>query len=756
MSAAIRRIFSLNPFYISLVLATALIAVYIVGPRFLEMVELKALDLRFLLRGPVSPGPEVVIAAIDEKSVDRIGRWPWPRVVIADMIDKLRAGGARAVAFDIGFFEEDVNTNLSLIQRLSDEIKQQSVMNRELDEFLVKERRNADFDLTLSQSIKRAADQVVLGYFFHMARDESVAHISVAEMDRKVESIMDGRYPFVRLTSPDVELKATPFSQAFIPEANIPILADAARSCGFFNMFPDPDGTVRWVPMAIKCRDQYYMPLSLQALRTSLGRASSALNVSSVGVEAVSVGAFDLPTDEMGRLLVNFRGPGQTFPHFSIVDILEGNLPANTFKDKIVLAGATAVGIYDMRVTPFDSLFPGVEIHGTVIDNILHQDFLVRPNWTALFDMSLILLVSLVLGLALPRASAVMAPLLGVLLAVSITGANYWLFTRGVWVNIVYPIATLIIVYTSITIFRYVTEEREKKKIKGAFSYYVNPSVVSEMLKNPEMLKLGGDKRIMTVLFSDIRGFTTISENMDPESLVHLLNQYLTAMTDIVFRFDGLVDKYIGDAIMAVWGAPLSQPRHAVLSCLASLEMMHELEGLRKEWARQDPGLPFIDIGIGLNSGPMVVGNMGSDTRFDYTVMGDSVNLGSRLEGANKQYGTNIIIGEMTFEQVKEELVCRELDAVTVKGKALPVRIFELLGEPDKTPKDKILMARAFSRGIMAYKNRRWDEAMKIFSAINVYYPEDHPTELYLERVAELKKNPPAPNWDGVFVMKTK
>ncbi|MFH1136538.1 MAG: adenylate/guanylate cyclase domain-containing protein [Pseudomonadota bacterium] len=756
MGETLRRIYNFNPLLISLTLAGILIGVYITGPRFLEVVELKALDVRFLLRGPIRPGPEVVIAAIDEKSVDRVGRWPWPRDVIANMVRNLAAGGAKAVAFDIGFFEVDANTNLSLIQRLLDEISRSSGANRALEDLLVREKEKADYDLALSRAIGEVGDRVVLGYFFHMNRDDSVAHISPEELERKIEGVREGRYPFVRLTSREVELKTAHFSRAFMPEANIPLLSDVARFCGFFNMFPDPDGTVRWVPMAIACRDQYYMPLSLQALRASLDQASSALNVSQVGVEAVSVGPFNLPTDEMGRLLVNYRGPGRTFPHYSIVDILDGNLPAATFRDKIVLVGATAVGIYDMRVTPFDSLFPGVEIHANVIDNILHRDFLVRPNWTAVFDLALILLTALILGLLLPRASAVTAPVLGMGLAAAIVGTNYLLFVHGLWANIVYPVTTLILVYTSITIFRYVTEEREKKKIRGAFSYYVNPSVVTEMLKNPEMLKLGGDKRIMTVLFSDIRGFTTISENMDPESLVHLLNQYLTAMTSIVFKFDGLVDKYIGDAIMAVWGAPLSQPKHASLACRASLEMMHELENLRKTWALEDPGLPFIDIGIGLNSGPMVVGNMGSDTRFDYTVMGDSVNLGSRLEGANKQYGTNIIIGEMTFEQVKEELICRELDAVAVKGKARPVRIFELLGEPGKVPRDKILMVRAFSRGIMAYKNRRWDEAMKIFSAINVYYPEDNPTELYLERTAELKLNPPAPDWDGVFVMKTK
>ena len=427
-----------------------------------------------------------------------------------------------------------------------------------------------------------------------------------------------------------------------------------------------------------------------------------------------------------------------------------------TFKDKIVLVGATAVGIYDLRVTPFDSVFPGIEIHANVIDNILHQDFLRRPGWTAILDMAAILVFGLLLGFFLPKASALMGPLVSIGMIAAWSGLNFYLFNKGIWINLIFPVVTIILVYTVITLFRYVTEEREKKKIKGAFSYYVNPSVVSEMLKNPEMLKLGGDKRIMTVLFSDIRGFTTISERLDPEALVHLLNQYLTVMTDLVFKYNGLLDKYIGDAIMAVWGAPLSQPDHAYLACKTGLEMMEELAELRRRWEASDENIPYIDIGIGLNSGPMVVGNMGSLTRFDYTVMGDSVNLGSRLEGANKQYGTNIIIGEMTFEQVKDRFICRELDAVAVKGKEQPVRIYELVGEPDKVDEEHMRLFRGFTTGLRAYKNRRWDEAEQIFSALRAHFPGDQPTALYLERIAELKESPPPDDWDGVYVMKTK
>ena len=753
------RFLRLNTFVLSALLVIVLVILYLIGPRFLEVMEYKALDLRFVLRGTIQPGPEVVIAVIDEKSVDEVGRWPWPRSKIAELVQTLADHSAKVIALDIGFFEPDANTNIGLIEKLGKEIGRLGVHNARLTQFLKHEKDLADNDLILAQTIKNVKPPVILGQFLHMERDESIAHISPEEVRKKIgeiDKVINSDYVFVRAPSAVVDVNKKFFIQAYMPEINIPPLVDAAAASGYFNMFPDADGTVRWVPMTIQVRDKYYMPLSLQTLRYYLGGVDSFLEVSEMGVERVGLGELNLPTDEMGRLLVNYRGPAQTFPHYPIADILAGRLDKGTFKDKIVLVGPTAVGIYDLRVTPYDNVFPGVEIHANIIDSILQKDFLVRPNWSGIFDIGSIILIGLILGLLLPKLSAMTGPFLGLGLLAVLVGGNFALFNRGWWINLVFPVLSLVVIYIGITIFRYITEEREKRKIKGAFSSYVNPSVVNEMLKNPDMLKLGGDKRIATVLFSDIRGFTTISEKLDPEALVNLLNRYLTIMTDLVFNYDGLLDKYIGDAIMAVWGAPLTQPEHALLACRTSLDMMAELEKLRQTLAQEDENIPYLDIGIGLNTGPMVVGNMGSKTRMDYTAMGDSVNLGSRLEGANKQYGTNIIIAEMTFEQVKDVMYCRELDSVAVKGKKLPVRIYELLGEAGRVSGEKINLARAFTRGVAAYKNRRFKKAEGIFMGIKEHYPDDKPTLLYLDRMAELKLNPPPDDWDGVFVMKTK
>jgi len=304
-----------------------------------------------------------------------------------------------------------------------------------------------------------------------------------------------------------------------------------------------------------------------------------------------------------------------------------------------------------------------------------------------------------------------------------------------------------------IIIYRYISEEKEKKKIRGAFQHYLTASVINEMLKDPAKLKLGGDKKDLTVLFSDIRGFTTISEKLTPEELVRLLNEYLTAMTNIVFQYDGLLDKYMGDAIMAVFGAPLDQPDHAQRACLTALNMMTELHRLQNKW--QEEGCPVLNIGIGVNSGDMVVGNMGSEMRFDYTVMGDMVNLGSRLEGMNKEYGSNIIISEFTYNTVKKTMCCRELDWVRVKGKKLPVKIYELLGEKDDESRWKDFIA-GFEKGLALYRAVKWDEAITVFQKVLTMRPEDEASKIYIERCFKLKEEPPAQPWDGVFTMKTK
>ncbi len=736
---------------LSLLLTGLMFIFYMTRNPFLEFVELKVLNFRFLRRGPQAPGPFAVLAAIDERSLDEIGKWPWPRAKIAALVDRLSAEGARVIAMDIVFSEPDVNNKLKFIESMQEETRVLGLNDPALARFLEQARVEADNDSILAAAISRSQAPVVLGYFFHFSREE-IAHLSPVELAQKKSNVGASALRLVQFTSPQAQ-KVKVF-EALLPESNIDKLVHASRIAGYYNIFPDIDGTVRWIPLVIQYQDRFYPALSLEAVRSYVGNLPLRLRVADHGIETIQLGPVSIPTDEMGRMLINFRGGPQTFPHYSVADIIAGRTPADAFRDRIVFVGSTAIGVYDLRVTPFSNVYPGLEVHANVVDNILRQSFLFRPEWARFFDLLAILLVGLATGLVLPRIRAAFSLLLILVLFVGYWLVSQVLFVRhGMWLNVVYPLLTMVIVYTAVTLYRYIVEEREKRKIRSAFSFYVTPSVVNEMLKNPDKLKLGGDKKELSVLFSDIRGFTSLAEEMEPETLVSLLNEYLTEMTDVVFEFEGLLDKYIGDAIMAVFGAPLEQSDHPLRACRTALKMLDRLAKVQQRWEAE--GTPRLDIGIGINTGPMVVGNMGSDRRFDYTVMGDSVNLASRLEGINKEYGTQVVISEFTYNWVKDDFFCRELDAVRVKGRARPAKIYELLAfRSEEDPRVKII--EPFAQGLLHYREQKWDKAEEKFNEVLTTIPEDIAAQLYLQRIAKLRQEPPGLGWDGVFTMTSK
>ncbi|HYA14664.1 MAG TPA: adenylate/guanylate cyclase domain-containing protein [Syntrophales bacterium] len=749
MNERLKKMFSISPLKIAIFVIFIALILFFIDVRFLRFMELKALDLRMFSRGKVTPGGETVIASIDEKSLSELGRWPWPRTTLAELVDKLKGYGAKAVGFDIVFSEPDQNSSLKTIIDLSNELKKIGIHDKRIQGLLNRKQTTANTDVALAEAINRAKN-VTLGYFFYRYKNEA-AHLSEGQLEASAENIANSRYQMIKgETASDDSV----FVRAYSAVTNLKPISDAAENSGYFNVFPDSDGTLRWSPMVIKFQDDYYLPLSLSLLLQYLDWPMLTLKTAGYGVEGIKIGDIDIPTDESGRMLINYLGPVQTFPHYSISDIIHGRLSPDNFKNKIVVVGAAAIGIYDLRVTPFSAVYPGVEIHANVIDNILHRNFLRQSVFTSLIDVCTIILFGLIVGIVIPRVNAVQGVVLSLLIVTAFIVINAFIFSHfNVWLNVIYPVLTMITIYLGITIYRYITEEREKKKIRSAFQYYLTASVINEMLKDPSKLKLGGDKKDLTVLFSDIRGFTTISEKMTPEELVHLLNEYLTAMTNVVFKYDGLLDKYIGDAVMAVFGAPLDQPDHSLRACRTALGMMDELKRLQKKWAEE--GKPVLDIGIGINSGDMVVGNMGSDMRFDYTVVGDMVNLGARLEGLNKEYVTNIIISEYTYTDVKDVLFCRELDAVIVKGKRLPVKIYELLGERKDAEKWEKAV-NLFEEGLSKYKQGLWDEAIKSFRKCIEVRLDDAPAKLYIKRCEELKKNPPGGTWDGIFTMTRK
>ena len=518
-------------------------------------------------------------------------------------------------------------------------------------------------------------------------------------------------------------------------------------------MLPDVDGTVRWFPFAILYGPDFFAPEALVALDHYRGRPPLGITLSRLGVEEIRVGRQEIPVDRHGRVLINYLGPAGTIPTYSAASVLDGSLPARVLKDKIVMVGATAVGIYDLRVTPFSGIFPGVEVQATAIDNLLKDNFIRYPDYGLLRILLIILGLGILLGVLLQRLSAVWGFIIALGILEGFTLINYFLFSRfNLYLELFYPLLGITLIYVGISMQRFLAEEQERERVRKAFESYVAPTVVQEMLKHPEQLRLGGERRQITLLFTDIRGFTTISENLenDPQSLVRMLHDFLNPMSNIIINHGGTIDKYMGDAIMALFGAPLIQPDHARLACRAALDMTIALKNLNAHW--QTMGRPLIRIGVGINSGPVTVGNLGSDRLFDYTAVGDNVNLASRLEGLNKYYGTSILISQTTAELIGDGFILREVDRVRVKGKAQAAGIFEVIGEGEAAPK----LARfldSFHQGLALYRERRWPESLAAFTAALEDHPEDGATLRYQKLVQQLIVAPPGPEWEGVTVM---
>ena len=673
----LQSLFSINPVSLTLGIILIVVTLFFSGTPILDLLELKTYDLRFLSRGPVPPSPSIVMALIDEKSLDTEGRWPWPRSKLATLVDILSQDGAKVIGFDIGFLEPDENSQLALITQLGQKVDALGITHPQLADFIQESKQHADNDLILAHAIQNSSAAVVLGYFFHMSEADLNYRLEQRNIDQQLQRISASKYPFISYQEPTMDF--VPFLRSYAPESNLALLTEVAASSGYFSLRGDQeDGVVRWMPLVVQGGEDFFPPLAVWCAWHYLGKPQLTVKVGRYGVEGIQMGQRFIPTDEAGQLLINYLGPPKTFAHFSISDMLSGNFPRGTFTDKIVLIGAIAMGAYDVQSTPFSPVYPGVEIHATVIDNILTQNFLTKPRWSKIYDLLAIITLGALLGIALPWMGAFKGLLFATPLFILYIFMAHWFFVYfGVWLNMIYPLLALLTTYTAFTVYNYVTEEKEKKMIKGIFQHYVSAKLVDELTKNPSMLKLGGEKRVMTVFFSDVEGFTSISEQITPEELVALVNEYLTAMTDIILKYDGMVDKYEGDGIMAVWGAPVYFEDHAKKACFAALEMQKKLVELRKKWISE--GKPEIHARIGINTGEMIAGNMGSRDRMDYTVTGDAVNLASRLEGVNKQYGTYTMISESTLEYVKDYVIARELDSIRVKGRLKPVKIYELL-----------------------------------------------------------------------------
>jgi len=742
-----------------------LMGLYLSRPLILELFELKAFDQRLRWRGELPTTGEVVVVAIDEKSLQEMGQWPWSRIVMGELIEALSRLGAKVIGLDIAwpeperrsgvldalYEEEQISSSPALLKELRLELSRLARENPGMNEFLKQVVKTVHPDQVLAKAIEESG-RVVVGDFLFMKADESEEG-SLQKLERTKGWLGKMHYPIVR--SHGSLPTDFPVPKPKGVKGNIPSVIQAAKAIGFFNMVPDPDGVVRAAPMAMALGENMVAPLAIQTLRFS-GKDPSwlILDLEPFGIAGIQWEGGWIPTSEEGFLIINYRGRARTFPYVSAVDVLKERIERDQIREKIVLVGAVATGIYDLRVTPLDPIFPGVEVHATIVDNILRGDYIQRPGWVSIVDLLVLLSLGIFLGTLFPR----LRPMTGALLMLVVFWGQLYLnaqvlINQGYWLNAIYPSLLVPLSYLGVTVHKYVLEEKEKRRLKGAFQVYVAPAVVQQITKDPKALKLGGEQKVLTVLFSDIRGFTTISEGLRPEELVLLLNEYLTEMTQVIFRHEGTLDKYIGDAIMAIYGAPLPQADHPLRACLSAVEMMEAPKLLRERWRPR--GLPELDIGIGINTGEMVVGNMGSERRFDYTVMGDNVNLASRLEGLNKQYGTHILVSEFTASYLKDKILCREVDLVRVKGKSKPVRIYEILSPSEGVSSDSYWLE-LFDRGLRLYREMRWEEAAGCFQEVLKVLPQDGPSKLYLQRCKTLAAEPPSGEWEGVYSWETK
>lgn len=657
--------------FISLLVCLLILCSSYLWPIVFNTFEHKSLDCRFRwLSDPQDARDDIVIINVDEESIKVMeplfGRWPWPRGVHAMLIHYLSL--AKAIAFDVLFTEksgsivtkdqvEDASQMIKRIQagdasQLEDLSHLIALLYQHNDEFLAQAMADVPkvylADIFLPQGAKDLSSAQWIEPF-SLPYNQSLSSIC----------------RFDQVTPPLKEFCQT------------------VKGVGHINVMPDEDGPVRRALTLINFNQRLYPSLSMRLLIDLINPKKIEIRPG----DGLYLDSLRIPIDQQGKMLINYLGGFGTYkyyPYWLIIysynQMSEGDrpvIPREVFKDKIILIGSTAGGLMDLRVNPFSPVYPGVEIHANIIDNVLSNSFLSRPS--DFVNLLVMLIFSLVIGLLVPRLKPIIGAVftLEVLILYGLVAIYFFNYHR-LWLEVFRPFLVIISSYLFILVYRYITVDKEQKRTKQAFSHYVNASVVEEILKDPEKLKLWGEDRVLTVLFSDIRGFTTISEQMEPQDVVSLLNEYLEVMTRVVFKYDGTLDKYVGDEIMAIFGAPLNQTDHAYRACLTALEMMKELKQLNLRL--QSQGKPQLNIGIGINTGKMVVGNIGSELKKDYTVIGDNVNLGARLEGTNKEFGTNIIISEFTYQLIISQIKVRELGNVIVKGKQKPVRIYELVG----------------------------------------------------------------------------
>jgi adenylate cyclase len=722
---------------VCLVLLVGFAALRVLDPAPIEELRVRTFDTFQVIDPRVKTARPVTIVDIDEKSLAKLGQFPWPRTRIADLITNLTRLGAVVIAFDIVFSEPD---------RLNPDAAADTFRNLD-EETRAKLRALPSNDQILADAMRQS--RVVLG--------ESGLPYVIAELDNSL--------PVTGLAMRGEE------PQRFLFEfpgllRNVPVLEHAAAGRGLFTIKPERDGIVRRVPMIMQAQGTTMPSLTFEMLRVATGAGTILIKAEKAGVQSVGVRGFEIPTDHNGQLWVHFAHHDPDI-YVSAVDVLEGRVPQDKIAQKLILIGTSATGLYDLKTTPVSPAMPGVEIHAAVLESALTGAVVSQPTYGIVIELLTAILFGFLVIAFAPRFGPILLVALGALFATLLIGTSWYFYTQHrLLVDFTYPLVSTTSIYLTLIFASFVREQSQRKQIRSAFAQYMSPALVEQLAQSPEKLVLGGEERELTIMFSDVRGFTTISETYkhDPQGLTALMNRFLTPLTNAILARKGYIDKYMGDAIMAFWNAPLGDNEHQINACEAAIDMLEridELNSLREKEA-QEGGHVFIpiNVGVGLNTGICTVGNMGSDIKFNYSVLGDSVNLASRLEGQSKEYGFPIIVGSRTALAVKDKFAILELDFIMVKGKKEPEVIYAIAGRADTAQSGRFQRLRNLTIEMLAcYRGRDWDGALMTIergrktddaNSLELLY------DLYEARIRGYQKDPPPEDWNGAFALLTK
>lgn len=719
-------------------LLAAFLALRIWDPAPLENLKLRSFDFYQVLKPRVPAFKPVVIVDIDEDSLKAVGQWPWPRNVLADLVTRLQQQGAAAIGFDIILAEPDRMSPSAVAKAFS-----------QLDEATRKTLEQLPGnDEVLAKAM--SGGKVVVG---QSGVPFPVGDGSTKDLPRTGFASM-GVNPDPYLITFDGLLR------------NLPVLEQAAAGRGVLTVRTERDGIVRRLPLIMKAGGQMVPAITVEMLRVLTNSGAILVRTDAAGIRSVAVPGLEIPTDQNGQLWINFS-PHDRDRYVSAKDVLSGNVPADRFAQRLVLIGTSAVGLLDIKATPVDESMPGVEVQAQVLENVLTKSVLAYPNYAVGVELITALVFGVVIVVLAPWLGAMTLLTLGIGVALAlVAGAAYFYTQHGLLFDLTFPLLSTFVIYITLVFINYFREQKDRRRIRSAFGQYLSPALVEQLAQSPKKLVLGGEVRDMTIMFSDVRGFTTISESFkdDPQGLTQLMNRFLTPMTNAIIERKGTIDKYIGDAIMAFWNAPLDDKDHERHACEAALDMLRrvgELNRARKQEAEAEgvPHLP-LNIGIGVNTGQCVVGNMGSDLRFDYSVLGDPVNLASRLEGRSKSYGTPIIIGSKTAAKLSDDFAAIEIDLITVKGKKEPEYIYALLGGPEEARGDDFRRMRdQVSSMLGKYRKRDWHGALETLHLVR-HAPNgfglDEIYDLYLARIQSFQETAPPDDWNGVYAFETK